>query len=181
MAIKRSVKIAINDDGWTRRLDIQTWHYHFGKKYLKCYSPNGKLFTVLKSELYPLGKRLSKKDAEHYISFDIIRKGMDRDRIEKLPEPIKNLQKLCTKTITIWNFMYPWNHPQQPKQFKDTLVLLGDGFVECRFDYLKDQNLFKVLQKCGTFMSERNTAWKELIEGDVVAIPEMEKLTKALV
>ena len=182
MASKRSIEIFIRDPGWTKILDVQKWHYRYGKEYLYCYTPNGRMIKILKSDILPLkGNRLSKHDAIFTIDLTIIHKAMEKAREKELPKVIQELQNLCMKTITNWNWTYPWNHPCQPKHLKDTLVIMGDGFIECRFDYIND-NAFKVVEKKPRqFMDDRSKLWKRLRTGQVLTLERMRNLSKALV
>lgn len=185
MSSRNTIIMAVRDAGWTKILDMQKWQYRYGEKYLNCYSPTGRKFNFLKSDIFPLNRnnKLSKTDVSLMIGQEIIWKGQTRDAHNKLPETIKNLNTFCTgrPTITNWVFMYPWNHPKQTR-FKNTLVLLGDGGVECRFRFHKTKNTFKVLEKTKSmFMSNRSKLWKRLKEKSVISVRQMENLVKELV
>jgi len=163
---------------------LKGWQYRYSKTKLYCYSPEGKLYVIPKDRVDALkgsNKRYTEFDAQSILEYDVISPMEEKKRQRELPKTIQELQNLCLKTITIWNWMYPWNHCQQPKEFKNTLVIMGDGFIEARFDYV-DDNTFKVLQiPEHSFMAKRNRTWNKLRAGQTLTLEKMRNLSKALV
>lgn len=107
----------------------------------------------------------------------------EEKRYNALPEFIQKLHDVKPDTITIWSWMYPWNHPLQPKEFKDTLTLLGDGFLQCRFDPIsfRGKGKFKVIQKCGMFLNNRSAKFRSIEEGQILNKEDLLQLAKELV
>jgi hypothetical protein len=107
----------------------------------------------------------------------------EQKRYDALPEFLKELHDIKPATITIWSWMYPWNHPMQPKGFKDTLTLLGDGCLQCRFDPIsfEGDGEFKVLQKIGAFLDARSPKFKSLEEGQILNKEDLRQLAGELV
>jgi hypothetical protein len=107
----------------------------------------------------------------------------EEKRYKKLPKFVKELQDAKPDAITIWDWMYPWNHPCQPKEFENTLTLLGDGFLQCRFDPIsfRGNGKFKVLQKVGDFLNNRSPKFKSIQEGQVLCKKDLMELAKELV
>lgn len=121
---------------------------------------------------------MTDKELDEYLKNHRIR---EIHRIEQLPVPLRELQELSSKTVTIWSWMYPWNHCYQPPQFKDTLTLMGDGFVEVRFHFDQEAVTYTVLEKLGSFLSERRPQWDAVKVGQTLSHKEMKELCNHLV
>jgi len=134
-------------------------------------------------EKSPNSKKCQKAEDKYWDEYFKRSQETEQKRYDELPKFLKELHDVKPATITIWSWMYPWNHPCQPKEYKDTLTLLGDGCLQCRFDpiSLKGKGKFKVLQKVGVFLNDRSPKFKSLKEGQILHKADLRQLAKELV
>ena len=126
----------------------------------------------------------SMNNQKHWDKWHKIRRKIDVEIQASLPEQIRELNQIARyMNITIWEWHYPWNHPHQPKQFKNTLTLTGDGSVTARIDpiSMEGKGEYVILEKPDQFMSKRSKRWKRLRVGEKLTFRQMKFLTKQLV
>jgi len=167
--MKKKTKAQVEDKATNRLTDEEFEQAH--KEMCRLYKKS------------PDSKKCQKAEDKYWEEWNQRYQENEEKRLNKLPTFLKELHEIKPDTITFWSWMYPWNHPNQPKEFKDTLTLLGDGGLQCRFDPIsfRGKGKFKVLQKVGAFLSDRSPKFKSLEEGQILNKEDLRRLAKELV